>query len=238
MAAGLNEAAGVRSLLDPLLRPPCRNAVQRETSTDRSKTATVSGGGESRVGAILDCLPAEYVVFHDLRIPGSAVTVDHLVVGPGGVYVVGAREYPHAVTFGLGADADSIWTGGQRIDVDSVAQTVAEVERLVGVRVRPVMCIVAPMLPGPVVEVDGLVVCHPNRVITEVTRSFGRKVDVAKIARRVGEVFDAEPQDRSDVAALGSRCSGAAASVEAAVVPAPDRRGAGRRRADLLPRAL
>ena len=50
--------------------------------------------GERRLGHGLEALAAEnLVVLHDRRIPGSTANIDHLVVGPNGIYVIDAKRY-------------------------------------------------------------------------------------------------------------------------------------------------
>jgi len=50
--------------------------------------------GERRVGARLDALASDsLVVLHDRRIPGSRANIDHIVVGPSGVYVIDTKRY-------------------------------------------------------------------------------------------------------------------------------------------------
>jgi hypothetical protein len=34
-----------------------------------------------------------WVVLHDLAIPGSRTNLDHLVIGPGGVFVIDSKQY-------------------------------------------------------------------------------------------------------------------------------------------------
>jgi hypothetical protein len=34
-----------------------------------------------------------WVVLHDLAVPGSRANVDHLVIGPGGVFVIDSKDY-------------------------------------------------------------------------------------------------------------------------------------------------
>ena len=48
--------------------------------------------GEKATACALDRLPARrWVVLHDLRIPGSRANIDHLVIGPKGVWVVDTK---------------------------------------------------------------------------------------------------------------------------------------------------
>jgi hypothetical protein len=50
--------------------------------------------GEEMVAEALDarCRP-EVAVLHDRRIPGSRANIDHIAVGPGGVWVIDAKRY-------------------------------------------------------------------------------------------------------------------------------------------------
>lgn len=68
----------------------------------RSSASYMRGAeGERRVGEVLSQLPDEYVVFHDFRpTDGNGGlrpwNVDHIVVGPSGVFVVETKMYSHS----------------------------------------------------------------------------------------------------------------------------------------------
>ena len=50
--------------------------------------------GEQRTGRLLSPLEQHgWVVLHDLAVPGSPANLDHLVIGPGGVFVVDSKQY-------------------------------------------------------------------------------------------------------------------------------------------------
>jgi Nuclease-related domain len=50
--------------------------------------------GERRTARLLAGLERQgWVVLHDLAIPGSRANLDHLVVGPGGVFVIDSKQY-------------------------------------------------------------------------------------------------------------------------------------------------
>jgi len=74
---------------------------------ERASTASWYRGalGEERLGAMLDG-PASgrLAVLHDRGLPGSRANIDHIVVAPGGVWVVDAKRYknrrPHLRTEG------------------------------------------------------------------------------------------------------------------------------------------
>jgi Nuclease-related domain len=50
--------------------------------------------GERRTARLLDRLGRDgYVVLHDLAMPGSLANIDHLVVGPSGVFVIDSKQW-------------------------------------------------------------------------------------------------------------------------------------------------
>ena len=50
--------------------------------------------GERRTARLLDPLERHgWAVLHDLAIPGSRANLDHLVIGPGGVFVIDSKQY-------------------------------------------------------------------------------------------------------------------------------------------------
>jgi hypothetical protein len=64
--------------------------------------------GEEFVGSRLDKLAKQgFVVLHDRAIPGSRANIDHLVIGPTGVFVVDPKNYSGRITLSRGM----LWTG-------------------------------------------------------------------------------------------------------------------------------
>jgi Nuclease-related domain len=54
--------------------------------------------GERRTARLLDRLTRDgYVVFHDLAIPDSPANVDHLVIGPTGLFVIDSKQWTGSV---------------------------------------------------------------------------------------------------------------------------------------------
>jgi hypothetical protein len=52
------------------------------------------GGGERRTARLLGPLKRHgRAILHDLAVPGSRANIDHLVIGPGGVFVVDSKQY-------------------------------------------------------------------------------------------------------------------------------------------------
>ena len=158
--------------------------------------------GERLVAAILDGLPEEYVVFHDLRLPApSKSNVDHLVIGPRGVFTVDAKNFTHPVTRGVGRGADRLWTGPSPIRLEPAKWETSVVSERIGVRVDPFMCIISPALPDPVFDFDGVRICHPHRLVTELVKATSAPVDVQQAADAVRHVFGVEPARRQPASA-------------------------------------
>jgi Nuclease-related domain len=50
--------------------------------------------GERRTACLLDPLQRHgWAILHDLAVPGSRANLDHLVIGPGGVFVINSKQY-------------------------------------------------------------------------------------------------------------------------------------------------
>jgi len=116
--------------------------------------------GEVATAALLDPLVARgAVVLHDRRIPGSRANVDHIVVSPGGVFVVESKSYKNEV----GSRDGVLTTGGRRTGaIAEVRREAAAVERVVD---RPVVpLIVVHRARVSVRTVDGVAVLRPSEL--------------------------------------------------------------------------
>jgi hypothetical protein len=50
--------------------------------------------GERRTARLLDALEQHgWAILHDLAVPGSRANIDHLAIGPGGVFVIDSKQY-------------------------------------------------------------------------------------------------------------------------------------------------
>ncbi|MDW3214975.1 MAG: nuclease-related domain-containing protein [Ilumatobacteraceae bacterium] len=157
--------------------------------------------GERRIAAVLDRLPTEYVVFHDLQLPNSKANVDHLVIGPTGIWAVDSKNYSNPVTIGSGKGAGMLWTGRRPLTktIETSIWEASVVAELVGYPVDPLMCILAPSLPRNTFEWDGLRLCSPSHLRRELESGDGT-IDVAAAASAVRHAFGVEPEDRTSAA--------------------------------------
>jgi len=110
---------------------------------DHVRAWGIGAQGERVTGRELDKLPDGYRVLHDLRILGSRANVDHVVVGPTGVFVVESKRMRGK----LRVRGDEVFVAGRRRGmVDEVRREVAAVATVLAgvgleVPVRPILFI-------------------------------------------------------------------------------------------------
>jgi hypothetical protein len=106
--------------------------------------------GERRTARLLASLERHgYQVFHDLAIPGSAANVDHLVIGPTGVFVIDSKGYRGHLHYSAGR----LWHGRQPLDrtLETLWWQATQVAETLGfgpdLYVYPVLCVHVARLP-------------------------------------------------------------------------------------------
>lgn len=146
--------------------------------------------GEERTGRLLARLPSEFVVCHDLSIPGSRANIDHVVIGPTGLFTIETKSYRGGVTINRG----TVRSGGRRRE--GVAAQAAGQARVVAARTgRPVRSLVVVhggvdvgWFSTPVV--DGVRFCSPKRLVKVIRAGAGSLTaeEVADAATSLSEM--------------------------------------------------
>ena len=119
----------------------------------QTTTAWAKGeAGERKTARALAKLPPDrFTVLHDRAIPGSPANIDHVVIGPPGVFVVESKSYKGKVT----VQGDEVLVGGRRRPIIEQAHREAavvqsalapELARL-SIDVWPLVCIHGADLP-------------------------------------------------------------------------------------------
>jgi hypothetical protein len=97
--------------------------------------------GERHTARLLDRLTRDgFVVFHDLAIPGSPANVDHLMIGPTGVFVIDSKQWTGTVH----QSADGLaWHNHHRLDrtLEMVRWEAQAISRLLGTRAAALLCV-------------------------------------------------------------------------------------------------
>src|SRR4051794_28705394 len=102
----------------------------------RPAPATGAGQSTATTAAVLDGLPPAWRVLHDLAWPGPIELPDHLVVGPGGVFVVASMPMPS----GPGPDTRTAADPWVATCLDA-SSAVVEVVAAYGAPVSGVVCV-------------------------------------------------------------------------------------------------
>lgn len=142
---------------------------------------------------------AGWAVLHDRRLPGAA-NIDHLVIGPPGVWVIDSKAYAGRIKV-LGDGR--LWYGKTCLDeVLRVVRWGAErVAASLGVRVASVLCIHGARLPRDQLRWDGVLLTGPAALVPLLAGTTGLSVDsdVAELARRAAIAFPpARPAEQGD----------------------------------------
>ena len=97
--------------------------------------------GERQTARLLDRLSRHgYQVFHDLAMPGSPANIDHLVVGPSGVFVIDSKQWTGQVH----QSAERlIWHNHHHLDraLATICWQALTLGRLLGIPVAPLLCV-------------------------------------------------------------------------------------------------
>jgi Nuclease-related domain len=114
--------------------------------------------GERHTARLLDRLGRDgYVSFHDLAMPDSTANLDHLVVGPSGVFVIDSKQWTghvHQSADGL------VWHDHYRLDrtLATIRWQAQTLGRLLGVPVAPLVCVHGAHIQGGGLRAQGVAV--------------------------------------------------------------------------------
>jgi hypothetical protein len=130
--------------------------------------------GEDRTARALAELEAEgFIVLHDRRKPGSTANIDHVIVGPTGVFVVETTSYSGP----LSIQGDEVFVGGRRrtdmvLEARSEAEVVEAILAIAGpnLSVTPILCIHRAEMPLLKANVQGIHVVNERGMVRVLRR--------------------------------------------------------------------
>jgi hypothetical protein len=123
--------------------------------------------GERRTARLLSHLERHgWAVLHDLAIPGSPANLDHLVIGPGGVFVIDSKQYRGRLQLD---PSGRLWHGRYPLApmlgaVSFEADRAAQVLPDPGVAVLPIVAVHGAQVPWGKVVVEGVPVVTARRL--------------------------------------------------------------------------
>jgi hypothetical protein len=123
--------------------------------------------GERRTARLLGPLERHgWAVLHDLAVPGSPANLDHLVIGPGGVFVIDSKQYRGRLQLD---GSGRLWHGRYPLapalgalawEADQAAQVLPDP----GVAVVPIVAVHGAQVPWGKVVVEGVPVVPARRL--------------------------------------------------------------------------
>ena len=120
--------------------------------------------GERHTARLLGRLGRDgYVSLHDLAMPDSPANLDHLVVGPSGVFIIDSKQWTghvHQSADGL------VWHDHYRLDrtLATVRWQAEALGRLLGVPVAPLVCVHGAHIQGGGLHAQGVAVVPASRL--------------------------------------------------------------------------
>jgi hypothetical protein len=170
------------------------DTIYRSRTTSVIPAAVMVTSAQRRTGRRLFLLrPAGYVALHRRMIPGSDSVIDHLVIGPGGVFAVDSERWDRRLPV-RSVSKEMLYHGpySQRDRLAhanwEAAQAAARLSDTLGkkVSVRPVMVIYGPTIPWIVASMDGVDVFGGKRV----RKYFKRQTRTSRTRLDAGQVED------------------------------------------------
>jgi len=123
--------------------------------------------GERRTARLLDPLERHgWAILHDLAVPGSAANIDHLAIGPGGVFVIDSKQYRGRLQLD---GSGRLWHGRHPLapalravswEADQAAQVLPDP----GMAVVPIVAVHGAQVPWGKVVTDGVPVVAARRL--------------------------------------------------------------------------
>lgn len=169
------------------------DTIYRSRTTSAIPASVRVGSAQRRTKRRLRLLrPRGWVALHSRAIPGTDSRIDHLVIGPGGVYALDSERWDRRLPV-RAASGDMLYHGpfSQRPRLDhacrEASQAAAHLSNALGqkVTVRPAMAIYGPTIPWIVASLNGVDVFG------------GRKL--RKYFRRQGRTSGADQLDAEQV---------------------------------------
>ena len=135
------------------------------------------------------------MLLHDLAIPGAKANLDHLLVGPTGVWLLDSKRWRGHV----GVDQTGLLWHGRRPAADTLRTLWWEVTQVdlalaaagCTLGARPVLAVTDAWLTAPVVDARGVTVTHPA-LLAEIVHTASvvlRQQDVPVVAAVLREWF-------------------------------------------------
>jgi nuclease-like protein len=132
--------------------------------SEQARTWRRGAHGERHTARLLDRLTRDgYVVFHDLAVPGSLANVDHLVIGPSGLFVIDTKQW----TGSIHQSPDGLaWYHHYRLDrtLETVRREAEVISRILGTRAVALVCVHGAYVHGGGLHAQGAAIVPASQL--------------------------------------------------------------------------
>jgi len=126
--------------------------------SEQARTWQRGAQRERHTARLLDRLTRDgFVVFHDLAVPDSPANIDHLVIGPSGVFVIDSKQW----SGGVHQSPDGLaWHNHYRLDrtLEAVRWEARAISRVLGTRAAALLCVHGAHVQGGGLEAQGVAI--------------------------------------------------------------------------------
>jgi hypothetical protein len=141
---------------------------------------------EQMMAGQLENLPAGCAILHDLTLPDGRGRVDHVVVGPGGSFLVLTRRVDHPLSFEhgqllVGATTMKPLFDGARVEAQALTQAL-------GTAVVPIIGVIgSPVPPTCPAAIEGVLICPAESVAGVIARGSHTQLTAERIVEIAGK---------------------------------------------------
>ncbi|MBV9660324.1 MAG: NERD domain-containing protein [Acidimicrobiales bacterium] len=150
---------------------------------------------EEATARVLERLPPrKWTVWHDLRVPGSRANIDHVAIGPTGVWLVDTKSTRAPVR----ATRWSVRFGDRRLDTTATRWEAGVLGDRLGVPTRPIVAVHGPGMRRRGGRAQGVPAVPVDRLLRRLRRGRRRLAgaDIEALAGLVEAEFEAAERPR------------------------------------------
>ncbi len=155
---------------------------------DPDRWARGAAGEQATAALLAHLAPSRWTVLHDLAVPGSRANIDHLVIGPTGLWVVDTKAFRGRVEARWGR----LRVGGVPLSTAAVRWEAEVVSDRLAVPARPIVALHGRSLPRRARRCQGVSVVAASRLTRRLRRgallrprlSAGRVKEISRLAER------------------------------------------------------
>lgn len=147
----------------------------------RLKNYLKGAKGEEWVSNELSFLSSEYSIFNGIRLEGNNNNLDHIVIGPTGIYIIETKNWTGSVDF----SPRGLLIDNKFIKISPISQIKAQEDVLINflnqkkcgqISVKSILCFLGTDLEKPITNINGVIVCKGDELLNVITDELNNKI--------------------------------------------------------------